>query len=189
MPKRFGAIMGNYKNLPVSFIDIQQMYQCAELLDLKTEVSNEITLSRGSLIQVEDSPYFAALTVHGFSEGDVLEEFKNVTIAGFSYEEGLYVNLELGMPDTPLFGRIITIYADEDTKRVFIITEDHQGLYDERYGAFLIDKVTNASVRAMLGTQFVDRPMTAWTADYKSFYLSPRRTLAERLVQPDNFED
>lgn len=161
------------------------MYQCAELLDLETEVSQEVITPRGVLEGAVDVPYFEALSIHGVLEGDVLEEITEASVAGFVYQPGLYVNLEMGIADAPLFGKIIKIYVYENNL-VFIITEDFQGVYDERFGAFLIERINDSPIRALLASNLIDRPMTAWTADSKSFYLSPRRTLAERLVQAED---
>ncbi|XP_034249707.1 uncharacterized protein LOC117650399 [Thrips palmi] len=183
LAKRFGTIVCNHKNLPVSFLDIQQMYQCAELMDLDTEVLNEIFISKGSLKVAGECPHFNALSVHGINEEEVLEEVTKVEIAGFLHQEGLYVNLQLADNDNaPLFGRICNIYVHNEN--VYLITKDFKGVYDSRFDAFLIESEAVPLVRALLLTDlFLDKPMTAWTVNSESFYLSPRRCLAEALMQ------
>lgn len=180
MPKRLGAIMGNFKNAPKTYADVQQMMQCAEFLDLVNESKEEAVISSSNkMVVIRDTPYFEVLRPLGIMLEDVVEEITRATICGHIYELGLYLNLNMENDgNVPIFGIIKGLYLHEE--QLIIVTEDCNGVYDYSYGAFRIETNENPNVRAMFMSSLVlgDRPMTAWTVDYENFFLSPRRTLA-----------
>lgn len=180
--------MGNFKNAPLTFADVQQMKQCAEFLDLLNEVKEETVLSSNNkIVAVRDTAYFEVLSALGLELEDVVKEITRATVGGYIYEEGLYLNLQLEN-EVPIFNLIRGLFLHEE--RLIIVTEDCNGVYDNGYGAFRVEKNANPILRAMFMSSLVlnDRPMTAWTVDHETFFLSPRRTLAEGLMIADNVD-
>ena len=177
LPKKLSATTGCFKNLPVTYADIHQTNQCAEFLDLKVGVREEVDVSwTGRFIAAGNSPYFDTLSPQGILREDALKEVKQAKISGFLYQEGLYLNLKL-QDDVPIFGLIRSIFMHAE--QVFMVSEDCRGVYDDRLGAFRIEKETNSTFRWLTADKLSsDRPMSPWTIDYLTFYVSPRRTLS-----------
>lgn len=174
--------MGCFKNIPLTFADLQQMNQCAEFLDLVMGVKEEVILPTiGSFVAAGNTDYVEALSAHGIDAENILEDVAKVTVSGYLYEEGLYINMQLGV-EIPIFGLVRKIYVYDE--QVYIITELCRGFYDLQFGAFMIERDENPTFRAVLISDLVsgDRPMSAWTGDHITYYVSPRRVLAESLM-------
>ncbi|KAE8743710.1 hypothetical protein FOCC_FOCC009661 [Frankliniella occidentalis] len=184
---RFAKIVNNYKCLPKTFADWQQFNQCAEMLEWNTPVKQQLSVSSGKVITVGTSPYCNALCECGLNANSMIAVHKSVKIGGFVLEKGLYVHLPLTLNTLPSFGMIRSVCVHEDD--LYIITEDCSVVeYDENFGAYLLDLSNEPKViRAFLWNDLPqDQPLSSWTADKNAFYLSPRRTLIQSLMEPEH---
>lgn len=175
--KRFGAICNNYKNLPFTFANLHQVASAGGLQEMIIPVKEEMAYSRGKLRVARDLPFYDIIQQH-IEEDSVLRCVQNLSVGGFQYLIGYYVLLPVVLESGVVFGRILDIFVYNE--EAYIVTQDISSIYDEKFGAFLIQTDESVPVvRCFITSRLPpQRPMKGWTADQSKFYLCPRTAIA-----------
>lgn len=178
LAKRYASICGNFIDLPVSVGDIHQISHAAEMMDISSAVREEVhTAKRRRMMTASSHENFQALsTLAGIEADSILTSTKRATIGGFDYEKGFYVAMPNRVNGLPVFGRILDVLAFQE--EVIVVIEDQSTvLYDETFGAFLVERACNSITRAVYVSSLPSvRPMNQWRRyDCNDLtYLSPR---------------
>lgn len=181
--KRYAAICCNFTNLPVTFAELHQINHAAELMEIVCPVKEDATITRGTMTAAGESSYFNELQDLGFESTDVLTEVSEITVGGFGYEVGLFVSLPFKNNELPVFGRISSVFITNSSEAYLMLEDIKCTMYDKQFGAYLIEREENPTYRGFdLSKLPPDRPMTLWTADAVSFYLSPQRSLSALYI-------
>lgn len=158
------------------------------MLEITCPVREQLSYSKKQLVKLSSN--YEGLAMLGIDADSVVMEVKQATLGGFIYMPKLYITMPLIVNHMPVFAEIQTVLIYEG-KIIVLIQKFTTVDYDSLFGAFVVEKDSQADMQALFVSSLLHQPLSSWERSDQPnlIYLSPRRSHVDQLFQANMEND
>lgn len=142
MFKKYGSVCNNFRKLPKTMVNLNQMTQCSIWGTNRQTVREKIQYNFGKNITVKDKNMTKLWIQKGFQENDVLIRMDQVQVYGINFQTDSFVAIDSGLnvkTNMPVFRLIQEIFIKDD--QVYLFCKEWQACWlEESLNSYCVEE-------------------------------------------------